>query len=355
MRREKLRKNKRPTAGTGRSATDSESGENHDVLSPSRLQVVILKTGIMKKSATKGGYPENRNFIHRKSAISATMGKYYTYLCILLGVIIVLVMTFFIASKGLANFIHGDVGVFDFLFGTKWNPNAEPPLYGAFPFILGSFLVTFFAVLVSTPLSVGAAVFMAEISPKAGRKYLQPVIELLVGIPSVVYGFIGLTVIVPFIRTSFGGIGFSLAAGMLVLSVMILPTITSVSYNAMKALPVSYKNASYALGATRWQTIRRVLLPAALPDVLTGVVLGMARAFGEALAVQMVIGNAKKLPHSLLDPISTLTSALTLEMTNTIPGTAYNNVLWSMALILLMMSFLFIAAIRMLGKRNRAK
>lgn len=307
---------------------------------------------IRKKNIELEGLFANQDRTHFKNNIAAMIGKYYTFICIFLGVITVVTMTYFIASKGLINFINKDVKISDFLFGLKWNPNLDTPLYGAFPFILGSFLVTLFAVVVSTPFSVGAAVFMSEINSKWGRRFLQPVIELLVGIPSVVYGFIGLTIIVPLIRNNFGGIGFSLASGTLVLAIMILPTITSVAYDALSVLPEKLKDASYAMGATRWQTIYKVLIPSALPSILTGVVLGMSRAFGEALAVQMVIGNVRKLPTSILDPITTLTSILTLEMTNTVPGTTYNNALWSMALILLIMSFAFILIIRLLGKEK---
>ncbi len=311
-----------------------------------------MRKQAIKNKQTKDMFA-NLEHVHFKNNVIALLGKYYTKICILLGIVIVIAMTVFIAYRGLSNFITQKDNVFTFLFGTKWNPNSDPPLYGAFPFILGSFLVTFMAVIISTPLSFGVAIFMAEINPKLGRRFLQPIIELLVGIPSVVYGFIGLTIIVPFVRNSFGGIGFSLLSGMFVLGIMIIPTITSVSYDAIHVLPQSYKHASYALGATRWQTIYRVLLPAALPGMLTGVVLGMARAFGEALAVQMVIGNVKTLPTSILDPITTLTSILTLEMTNTVPGTAYNNALWSMALILLLMSFVFILLIRILGRGSK--
>ncbi len=183
---------------------------------------------------------------------------------------------------------------------------------------------------------------------------LQPVIELLVGIPSVVYGFIGLTVLVPFIGAfKSSGTGHSLLAGTIVLSVMILPTVTSISADALASLPKHLRDGSYALGATRWQTIRKVLIPAAFPTLLTAVVLGMARAFGEALAVQMVIGNTKLLPESLLDTAGTLTTIITLNMGHTTYGSIENNTLWSMGLVLLIMSFLFILLIRYLSSRRK--
>ncbi len=244
------------------------------------------------------------------------------------------------------------------MFGTQWNPSAVgpdgQPLVGALPMILGSFFVTFLSAIVATPFAIGAAVFMVEISPRNGEKILQPVIELLVGIPSVVYGFIGLSVIVPAVRSVFGGTGFGILAGTFVLFIMILPTVTTMTVDALRQSS-ALREASLALGATRWQTIYKVVLRAAVPGILTAVVFGMARAFGEALAIQMVIGNAALMPTSLVTPASTLTSILTMGIGNTIMGTVQNNVLWSLALILLLMSLLFNIVIRFIGKKGALK
>ncbi|NGQ96011.1 phosphate ABC transporter permease subunit PstC [Brevibacillus sp. SYP-B805] len=288
--------------------------------------------------------------IHAENVI----GRAIAMLCAAMLIILVLSISYFIASKGLATFFVNGVSLKEFLTGTTWDPEGEPAAFGVFPFILGSFLVTVLAAVIAAPLGIGAAIFMTEISPAFGKKILKPVIELLVGIPSVVYGYVGLTLLVPFIREQFEVLGFSVLAGGLVLALMILPTITSVAADAIEAVPQDLRNASLALGATRWQTIWHVVLHSALPGCLTAVVLGMARAFGEALAVQMVIGNTTKLPESILDPISTLTSGITLNMGNTIAGTPYNNALWSMALILLLMSFAFILILRILGRRKWA-
>lgn len=190
--------------------------------------------------------------------------------CVLLLIVIIVSMVYFVASKGIANFVSGEVKVSDFLFGTKWSPEADTPSYGAFPFIAGSFLVTLLAALIASPLSICAALFMTEIVPGWGKKLLQPVIELLSGIPSVVYGFVGLSVIVPFLRNTLPGQGIGVAAGALVLSVMILPTITSVAADALASLPQNLKESSFALGATRWQTISRVILPTTFPAIMTG-------------------------------------------------------------------------------------
>lgn len=265
----------------------------------------------------------------------------------------------FVASKGLATFFVNGVNVIDFLTGMDWDPlRAEEeggPLYGTLPFIFGSFTVTFLSALVSAPLGIGAAVFMTEIAPSWGQRVLQPVVELLVGIPSVVYGFIGLTLVVPFIRDHIGGLGFGLLAGTIVLSVMILPTITSISVDTLRAVPREIKEGSYALGATRWQTIYKIIFRASIPGFITAVVFGMARAFGEALAVQMVMGNAPLIPKDLVSPASTITSIITINMGHTVSGTAENNVLWSLALILLAMSAFFIFIIRVITKSGRLK
>ena len=281
-------------------------------------------------------------------------GRILVILCAVIMISATISITIFLGSKGLQSFIKNGVSLIEFITSTHWNPtNLAKPEYGALPFIFGSFAVTLLSALVAAPLGIGGAIFMTEIAPSWGRKILQPVIELLVGIPSVVYGFIGLTVLVPFIREHVGGLGFSLLSGTIVLSIMILPTVTTIATDAMSSLPKNLREGSYALGATRWQTIRKVLIPAALPTLLTAIVLGMARAFGEALAVQMVIGNVRDLPTSLLDASATLTTIITLNMGHTTYGSVENNTLWSMGLILLIMSFAFILLIRYLSSRRK--
>jgi phosphate transport system permease protein len=281
-------------------------------------------------------------------------GKIIVFICAIIMITATISITIFLGTKGLQSFFKDGVSLIEFLTSKNWNPSDQAkPLYGALPFILGSFAVTFLSALIAAPLGIGGAIFMTEIAPSWGRKILQPVIELLVGIPSVVYGFIGLTVLVPFVRNHFGGLGFSLLSGMIVLSIMILPTITTIATDAMSSLPKALREGSYALGATRWQTIRKVLVPAAMPTLLTAIVLGMARAFGEALAVQMVIGNVKSMPHSILDASATLTTIITLNMGYTTFGSPENNILWSMGLLLLIMSFAFILLIRYLSSRRK--
>lgn len=284
-------------------------------------------------------------------------GKTLTFLCLALIVLIVAMILIFVAQKGLSTFFVDGVNIFDFLFGSKWEPSSK--IFGALPMIAGSFIVTILSSLIATPFAIGAAVFMTEISPKYGAKILQPAVELLVGIPSVVYGFIGLQVVVPFVRSIFGGTGFGILSGVFVLFVMILPTVTFMTVDSLKAVPRHYKEASLAMGATRWQTIWRVILNAARPGIFTAVVFGMARAFGEALAIQMVVGNSAVMPTSLTTPAATLTSILTMGIGNTVMGTVQNNVLWSLALVLLLMSLAFNSVIKLItkerGKKNYAR
>jgi len=215
--------------------------------------------------------------------------------------------------------------------------------------------VTLLAVFLGGPLGLAGAIFMAKIAPKGLREWMRPATDLYVAIPSVVYGFVGLTILVPFIRTSFHvNTGFGLLAAAVILAVMILPTIISISEDAIRAVPATLEEASLALGATRWQTIWRVLLPAALPGILTSFILAMARAVGETMAVQMVIGNTPQLAKSLFMPTSTLPSEIVVEMGNTPFGSAWGNSLFLMALVLLILSLCMILIIRQIGKRRFA-
>ena len=221
--------------------------------------------------------------------------------------------------------------------------------------IAGSFAVTLLSCVLALPFALGAAIFVVEIQPGFGSKVFRPMIEHLTGIPSVVFGLVGLSIIVPWVRSWAGGTGYGIMAGSIVLAFMILPTVTSLSTDALAAVPEAYRDGSYGLGCTRWQTILHVVIPSALPGILTAVIMGMARAFGEALAVQMVVGNAAQMPQGLFTPAATLTSVLTMGMGNEAMGTVYNDVLWSLALVLLVMSLFFILIVHLIGRKGAAK
>ena len=292
------------------------------------------------------------------------IGKGVTGACIALVALLVVTLVAMVAQRGIATFAVDGIDLGAFLTGTTWNPHQDDmngmPTVGALPMISGSFAVTLLSTLFALPIAIGSAIFVVEIAPRFGRRVFQPLIELLVGIPSVVYGLIGLTVVVAWTRDMAAAAGqtitgFGIFSSAIVLAVMILPTITSLSIDALAAVPNQYREGSYALGCTRWQTVWNVVLRSAAPSLMTAVILGMTRAFGEALAVQMVIGNAIQMPTSLLTPASTLTSVLTMGMGNEAMGTVYNDVLWSLALLLLLMSLVFILIIHLIGHKGGTK
>ncbi|MEO0026229.1 MAG: phosphate ABC transporter permease subunit PstC, partial [candidate division WOR-3 bacterium] len=204
------------------------------------------------------------------------------------------------------------VGLKDFIASTRWAPTRGS--FGILPMILGSLAVTLLALVFGGGLGLAGTMFLAEFAPRWSVRILKPLIELLAGIPSVVYGFIGVVVLVPWIRQTFGGPGFSVLAAGIILGIMILPTVIAISLDALNAVPLSYKEGSLALGATRWQTLYRVQFRAARSGIIASLILAMGRAVGETMAVIMVAGNALLIPTSPLAPVRTLTSNIALEM-----------------------------------------
>ncbi len=221
-----------------------------------------------------------------------------------------ILITVFIFLEGLPLIIH--TGLKDFIFSTHWAPTKGH--FGIAAMIVSSVLVTLGAMVIGVPLGLACAIVLAEFSPEGLKRILKPTLELLAGIPSVVYGFLGVIWLVPLIRDYLGGPGLSLLAGSMILGIMILPTIISISIDALTAVPNLYREGSIALGATRWQTVKGVVLPAASSGIITAIILGMGRAIGETMAVIMVAGNALQLPSSFLDPVRTLTSNIALEL-----------------------------------------
>lgn len=289
---------------------------------------------------------------NRDHQLKLIYDRYVRYLFVtsaFLMTVIIISIIVFVGQQGLMTF--KDVSPMEFFFSAKWDPTEGK--YGALSFITGSVYVTVLAVLLGAPLGLAGAIFMAKIAPNWLREIMRPATDLYVAIPSVVYGYVGLTVLVPFIREFFQvSTGFGLLAAALILSIMILPTIISISEDAIRAVPKTLEEASLALGATRWQTITKVLLPSALPGILTAVILAMARAIGETMAVQMVIGNTPQLAKSLFTPTSTLPSEIVVEMGNTPFGSAWGNSLFLMALVLLILSMASILVIRQIAARR---
>jgi phosphate transport system permease protein len=258
----------------------------------------------------------------------------------------------YLAYEGTKTFAVDHVALTTFLFSPDFATDAKSP--GAAVFILGSLAVTVFAIVIGGPFGIAVGIFLAEIAPARMTQILKPAIEVMVGIPSVVYGWLGLTLLVPLIRTHTSSpSGFGLAAAGVVLSIMILPTVITLSEDAFRSLPGALKEGSLALGATRWQTITRVLLPSASSGLSVALILGIARAIGETLAIQMVIGNATQLPQGIFNPTASLTTEIVTDMPGATQGSLLEHALFSMALLLLLIAMLLIVLVRF-ALRKRA-
>ncbi len=221
-------------------------------------------------------------------------------------------ITFFIFQAGLP--LIAKVGIWNFIANTDWNPTAKTPSFGILPMIVGSLWLTFGSLVIGVPLGLAVTVFLVDLAPPQLATIMRPAVQLLAGIPSVIYGFIGLTLLAPLVRNVLGGPGLSVLTGAIVLGVMILPTIISISEDAMRAVPVALRNGALALGATKWEVIKDIVIPTARSGIIASIILGMGRALGETMAVIMMIGNSLNVPLSPLDSATTLTSNIGLEM-----------------------------------------
>ena len=255
------------------------------------------------------------------------------------------ILLIYLAVEGTKTFFVDHFSPFAFLFSPDYSVDSGHP--GAAIFIAGTLLVTVFAIVVGGPFGIAVGVFLSEIAPSRMAAILKPAIELLVGIPSVVYGWLGLTLLVPLIRDHTNSpSGFSLAGAGIVLAIMILPTVISLSEDAFNSLPPALKEGSLALGATRFQTIMRVLLPSASSGLAVALILGIARAVGETLAIQLVIGNATAFPTSVFSPTATLTTVIVGEMPSATQGSLQEHALFSMAFLLLLIAMVLILLVR---------
>jgi phosphate transport system permease protein len=225
------------------------------------------------------------------------------------SVVVLALITVFIFREGSPLLFR--VGLSGF-FSTEWHPTQGH--FGVALMVVGSAVVTLGALLIGVPFGIACAIVLAEMAPAKARAVLKPTIEILAGIPSVVYGFMGIVVLLPWIRAHLGGAGASALAGSVILGIMVLPTIIGISVDALQAVPRSYRDGALALGATQWQAIWRVVLPAARSGIVAAVILGMGRAVGETMAVIMVAGNSVQMPHGPLDSVRTLTANIALEM-----------------------------------------
>jgi phosphate transport system permease protein len=264
----------------------------------------------------------------------------------------VLLIFLYLLAQGLPAFV--EVPLWN-LFGTRWYPTFN--LYGMVPLLMGSVLVTLVAIIIALPLGVATAVFIREVAPGWAREVLKPMIEVLAGIPSVVLGFFGMTLIAPLVREAGSPTGLTAFTGAVILAYMSLPTIISVAEDALDAVPKSLRDAGLAMGATQWQTIWRVVVPAARAGILTALMLGMGRAIGETMAVLMVTGNAGRMPlqyNALFRPIRTMTATIAAEMGEVAQGSTHYHVLFAIGIILFVLTFVLnLAAARAVFARRR--
>jgi len=306
-----------------------------------------LATKLTKGVINQDHSAHKRHKRHRAS--NAFFKSYFLFsilaLCFVLGLVFI-----FIGKTALLLFGH--ISPADFFLSFNWTP--EEDAFGAAAFIVNTLSLTALTLLIAVPISVGMAVLNAEIAPKWMKSFIRPILDLLVGIPSIVYGYLGLTVLLPFLRRISGeSLGDGLLAAALVLALMVLPTITRISDDAIVAVPRKYRDAAYALGSTRLQVIMRVVLPAASRGVISAVILGMTRAIGETMAVVMVIGNTPQLAKTLFTPTSVLTSNIVMQISNVEYDSTWNYALHMMAFLLLLISFVLILIIRILGRKRR--
>jgi phosphate transport system permease protein len=267
---------------------------------------------------------------------------------------LVLLIFLFLLREGVPIFLQVPLGD---LFSTRWYPTFD--LFGTLPLILGSALVTVAAIAIALPLGVATAVFVREVAPAWAREVLKPMIEVLAGIPSVVLGFFGMTLLAPLVREILDvPTGLTAFTGAFLLAYMALPTMISVAEDALDAVPKSYRDAGLAMGATEWQTIWRVTVPAARSGIITAVMLGMGRAIGETMAVMMVTGNAARLPiglNALLRPVRTMTATIAAEMGEVAQRSTHYHALFGIGIILFLMTFVInlVAASTIFKKRRR--
>jgi phosphate transport system permease protein len=243
-----------------------------------------------------------------------------------------------------------EIGLVKFLFGPVWNSNAAEPQFGILPFILTSIYGTAGAILLGVPVGYMTAVFLAKMAPPKLKTAVSAAVSLLAGIPSIIYGFFGMVIIRPFIAQLTGGLGFGALTAWFVLAIMIVPTITTLTIDALNSIPMGIREASYAMGATKWQTIYKVVLPAAKLGIVDAIVLGMGRAIGETMAVLMVVGNAPVIPDSISSPISTLTSQIALDMSYS--SGLHRSALFGMGVVLFIISAALVGIVRLISKKR---
>ncbi len=272
----------------------------------------------------------------------------FASLFFLVGIVLVLI------KEGLP--IFKEVSFLKFIFGRYWYPTYNPAEFGILPLILASVWVTLGAMIICVPLGVGSALYLNELAGPAQKAILKPVIELLASIPSVVFGFFGMVILTPFLQKVFHlPTGLTALNASIILGVMAIPTVCSIAEDALNYVPNAFREASFAVGATRWQTLTRVVIPAAGSGISTAIILGMSRAVGETMTVLMVAGGAAVIPHTFLEPVRPMTAAIAAEMGEAPMGGNHYHALFAIALILFVITFLFNVIAEIISRRFRIK
>jgi phosphate transport system permease protein len=291
-----------------------------------------------------GEAPPSLSTISRATYAKEATLKNLFLVCAFVAVAGVLLIFLFVGYRGWP--IFAKLGVGEFLGGMVWSPSAEK--LGILSLIINSLLATFGALAIGAPLAIGTAVFLSDVASPRVREIVRPAVELLAGIPSVIFGLFGLLALRPLVAAASDSLGFGLLTAWLILAIMIVPTIAAISEDALRSLPPGIREASYAMGATKWQTIWRVLLPAAKIGIIDAIILGMGRAIGETMAVLMVAGNASVVPDGIFKPFLTLTTVIVLEMPYA--SGDHRTALFGVAIILFLISMGFVATIRLVSR-----
>ena len=261
------------------------------------------------------------------------------FICGILSIVFVALIFGFLLMEGFAFF--KEFGVISFITGELWYPASDPPKFGILPLIVGSLLITAGACVIAVPIGVMSALYISEIAPKGVRDVLKSFVELMAAIPSVVIGFVGMVTLVPLVRTIFGiPTGLTAFSGSIMLAFMAMPTIVTISEDAIRSVPWSYKEGALALGATKWQTIHRIVLRAAMPGIIAAIMLGIGRVVGETMAVMMITGNAAHIPLSIFEPVRTMTATIAAEMGETVRGGMHYRSFFAIGLVLFLITFI---------------
>jgi phosphate transport system permease protein len=284
---------------------------------------------------------------------STEKAMWVTFFCIAsVSITILFLIMVFLFKEGLP--VFGETSVSDFLFGKYWYPTDDPPDFGMFPLLVASLTVTGVSAAISIPLGVMTAIYLSEIATYRVSEIVKPIVELLAALPSVVIGFFGMVLVAPFLQKVFGlPTGLNMFNASLMLAFMAIPTICSISEDAIHSVPIALKEASVALGATQWETISRVILPASLSGISTAIILGMARAIGETMVVLMVAGGAAMIPGSVFDPVRPMPASIAAEMAEAPVGSSHYHALFAIGIVLFLFTLLFNIVAEQISHRYR--